>query len=59
MILVAMQVDDLEKNKEQMKRMYKVFFGIEELENGNEVLIEYEEVKEEVKEESPKEPECE
>ena len=59
MILVAMQVDDLEKNKEQMKRMYKVFFGIEELEKGNEVLIEYEEVKEEVKEESSKEPECE
>jgi len=28
---VAMQVDDLEKNKEQMKRMYKVFFGIEEV----------------------------
>jgi hypothetical protein len=49
-----MQVDDLKKNKEQMKRMYKVFFGIEELENGNEVLIEYDEVKNSLKERKKK-----
>lgn len=44
-------MDDLDANREQMKRLLKVFFGIEGVEGGSEVVVEFEEKKEEVKEE--------